>query len=156
MITFENVGPGESLKALIANNVEFKDGQEDKYSVKKIVITIEAGGIPHMMVERYLAGSGVDSIVGVTAVSDDIEDGYAPTTFKNHYTIGEIEGDIRIKVAGPHAKHGQMNGRRFHKPKGDFEAIPENKGADPFKLMKQMEADEMSRLSHEKNLGTDK
>lgn len=154
MLTFENVGPGEPLKVLTSNYVEFKDGKEDKFPVTRMVITIEAGGISHMMVERYLAGSGVDPIVGVTAVSDDIEDGYAPTTFKNHYTIGAIEGDFKIKVAGPHAKCGQMNGRQFHR------AMPEEpqpiSEKDAYAQLKEFEAQEMARLRNEESLDTDK
>ena len=107
MLTFKHAEPGEVPKVLMASNVKFEDGKEKEHPVKKIVITIEAGNVAHMMVERYLKHD--DHTINTSAVSDDIEDGYQMTTYKNHYTVCNIDEDICIKVSGPNAKHGMFN-----------------------------------------------
>jgi hypothetical protein len=112
-LIFKNVEPGEDVNVLTWDQVQFKDGNENKYPVKKIVITIEAGEIAHMMVERYM-NSG-DPFLDSSAKTEDIDYGYAPTTFKHFYAIGEIENPLSLTVAGPLCKNGMMNGLKHWK-----------------------------------------
>ena len=90
MITFKLHPEGEQLKLLTWDQVFFKDGEEDKNPVKKIVITIEAGDMAVMDVERYKSNEGR---TGLTWPGTG--------TFEQRYVIGDIESDIELKVMGP-------------------------------------------------------
>lgn len=107
MIIFKNIKSGEPLKVLTSDKISFKDGKEEKHPVKKVVITIEAGGIATMMVERYLMSE--DPFVGCSSISENIKEGMSPTTFIHHYAIGDVDKDLEFAVAGPHTVNGQMN-----------------------------------------------
>jgi len=99
-ITFKNIKPSEkAVKMLSWENVSFNDGQEDKYPVKKLVLTIEAGNMAEVMVERYLP-NGTDDLV-----YNAISKGYTcPATIKNYYYVENSEVPIEISVSGPKRK----------------------------------------------------
>ena len=109
-IIFKNIKPIEGpVKILSWENVSFKDGQEDKYPVKKIVLTIEAGNMAEVMVERYLPPNGIDDLV-YNAITKNYT---CPATIKNYYYVENSEVPIEISVSGP--QHKQKTQKKKNK-----------------------------------------
>ena len=102
MLRFIKTTSEDPTKLLTWDRVSFEDGKEREQPIKKIVLTVEAGGIATLAVERYAMGNLF------TAVSDKPEDDYKPLTYITHYGVSEIKGDFKIGVVGPFGKiHGK-------------------------------------------------
>jgi hypothetical protein len=97
MLKFKNVKPSDkAIKILSWDKVCFTDGKEEKFPVRKIVLTIEAGNIAQLEVERYLSSKEDELIV------DAISKSYTELpTFVNYYYLEDVSKDIEISVSGP-------------------------------------------------------
>lgn len=120
MIKFKNVKPVErAIKILSYDQVSFEDGQEQKYPVKKLVLTVEAGKIAELMVERYLSQKECDDIVYAS-----ISNGFTePATFKNYYYIEKSDIPIEIMVSGPKASQETWNEIRANGVKAKIKEV---------------------------------
>jgi len=95
MLRFIQTTNKDAAKLLTWDKCSFEDGNEIEHPIKKITFNVEAGGVATVLVERYAMNNLF------TAVSDDPKDESKPLTYKTHYAVEDIVGDIQIKVKGP-------------------------------------------------------
>ena len=102
MLKFKNVDPCEkAVKLLTWDKVKFEDGYDEKYPVRKVVLTIEAGSVAELIVERYFTTTNED-IKDPLWSSMSISNGFTkPSTFTNCYVLEMPETPIQLTVSGP-------------------------------------------------------
>ena len=99
MITFNcKESRKEALRITTWADVFFKDGEEDEEPIKKITLTIDAGNVAVLNVERYVMGNHFTNLS-----SDPYEKDSKPLTKTNTYMVGkdittDAQGNLNIDV----------------------------------------------------------